>query len=248
MVDTATPVQVNVYWNVKKEDLYHIYSPSISSTSKQAQPTKYEALSDREDNTLVIEESSSFPVHFSHSTNEPTLLPEGLKQTYMLPRNSWVPLSAIQRGITPSNNVFSMVIVISKDPPLPESPLLVGIVEMAIVDDDSGHITVTGSVTDQYLWTEKEIHVLSDVYGMDEEDCVVCLTEPKDTTLLPCNHYCVCHTCFSMIETCPICRAKIDAFLHFITEEEEERDSSLDDDTGEAEIEISQGSDEGEDM
>lgn len=39
--------------------------------------------------------------------------------------------------------------------------------------------------------------------------CVACLTEDKDTILLPCNHLCVCSACAQRVRTCPVCRARI---------------------------------------
>ena len=43
---------------------------------------------------------------------------------------------------------------------------------------------------------------------MDDEsgpDCVVCLSEPKDTMFMPCRHLCVCQDCFRQLTRCPLC-------------------------------------------
>ena len=62
-------------------------------------------------------------------------------------------------------------------------------------------------------------HEVVDVFGMDDPaqaECVVCLTEPRSTVLLPCRHLCVCESCFShSMALCPICRAPARAFLRF---------------------------------
>eukprot|EP00760_Papus_ankaliazontas_P006700 PhM_4_TR13141/c0_g1_i1/m.58403 len=49
----------------------------------------------------------------------------------------------------------------------------------------------------------------------DSEDnvCVVCLCEPKDTTVLPCRHMCLCMGCAEIVKAqtnkCPMCRQAI---------------------------------------
>ena len=32
-----------------------------------------------------------------------------------------------------------------------------------------------------------------------DADCIVCMTEPKTTALLPCRHLCVCSDCFKQV-------------------------------------------------
>lgn len=45
------------------------------------------------------------------------------------------------------------------------------------------------------------------------EECVICLTEPKDTLLLPCRHLCVCSECFRHVDKCPVCRSAFDNYI-----------------------------------
>ncbi|TNJ28355.1 Ankyrin repeat protein 2 [Giardia muris] len=47
---------------------------------------------------------------------------------------------------------------------------------------------------------------------LQSSSCIVCLMNPKDTLLQPCNHLCVCSTCAEQImnQTCPLCRTSID--------------------------------------
>lgn len=45
------------------------------------------------------------------------------------------------------------------------------------------------------------------------EECVICLTEPKDTLLLPCRHMCVCSECFRHVDKCPVCRSAFDNYI-----------------------------------
>jgi len=71
-----------------------------------------------------------------------------------------------------------------------------------------------------------QIYNLHDIYGLDytgeresegSRECVVCLSEPRDTTILPCNHLCLCAGCAEVMRTqtnkCPICRAPVKKLL-----------------------------------
>ena len=50
--------------------------------------------------------------------------------------------------------------------------------------------------------------------GEDDDDeevtCKVCLFEEKDTLIMPCGHFCVCHDCAEQLKKknplCPMCR------------------------------------------
>ena len=46
-----------------------------------------------------------------------------------------------------------------------------------------------------------------------EKECLVCLTEEKNTVIMPCGHMCVCLECGNGLvkakHTCPICRSNI---------------------------------------
>mmetsp|Transcript_6115 Transcript_6115/g.13045 ORF Transcript_6115/g.13045 Transcript_6115/m.13045 type:complete len:356 (+) Transcript_6115:375-1442(+) len=50
-----------------------------------------------------------------------------------------------------------------------------------------------------------------------DQQCVVCLSAPRDTMVLPCRHLCVCCDCALRMRTitrsCPICRQPIDSML-----------------------------------
>jgi hypothetical protein len=44
-------------------------------------------------------------------------------------------------------------------------------------------------------------------------DCVVCLSNQKDTMITPCNHLCLCSTCCANISCCPLCRGAVERFV-----------------------------------
>lgn len=69
-------------------------------------------------------------------------------------------------------------------------------------------------------------YVMKELYGIQEaqeegagdhgKNCVVCLTNPKDTALMPCRHFCVCSECGTQLRLaparnkCPLCRAAVE--------------------------------------
>merc|ERR1712176_196935 len=50
-------------------------------------------------------------------------------------------------------------------------------------------------------------------------DCVICLSEPRDTAVLPCRHMCFCSYCAGIVrlqcDRCPVCRQKVLSLLQF---------------------------------
>ena len=51
------------------------------------------------------------------------------------------------------------------------------------------------------------------------KECLICLTETRNTLIMPCGHLCVCHDCGKNIQTknytCPICRGQIGSLIPF---------------------------------
>jgi hypothetical protein len=78
------------------------------------------------------------------------------------------------------------------------------------------------------------------VYGLDEdktmahpedmeEDCVICMSMPKNTMVMPCRHVCMCDSCTELLQkqskrNCPVCRENV---TNFIRLESHEMKSSL---------------------
>ena len=65
-----------------------------------------------------------------------------------------------------------------------------------------------------------------DEAAVDEDDgdslCVICLSDPRDTAVLPCRHMCLCSDCAQSLRTqsnkCPICRGPVQSLLHIKVE------------------------------
>lgn len=66
--------------------------------------------------------------------------------------------------------------------------------------------------------------VILDFYGKEtngENLCLICLTENRDTMILPCRHVCLCQYCSERLsdqanKNCPICRTKVEEFVRII--------------------------------
>lgn len=70
-----------------------------------------------------------------------------------------------------------------------------------------------------------------EIYGIEEESdtcCVVCMTDKKDTVVVPCRHMCLCYACASELRLktskCPICRNTINAFMYVKREGDLDKD------------------------
>ncbi|GJQ09704.1 hypothetical protein GpartN1_g1495.t1 [Galdieria partita] len=57
----------------------------------------------------------------------------------------------------------------------------------------------------------------SSSYAEEGANCAVCLSQPRDTALLPCRHMCLCSECAQRLRfqsnSCPICRQSVQSFL-----------------------------------
>lgn len=49
------------------------------------------------------------------------------------------------------------------------------------------------------------------VYGDEDEECIVCMDNPKEVVFVPCGHYSTCRSCYDqlVIKKCVMCRNMI---------------------------------------
>lgn len=90
-------------------------------------------------------------------------------------------------------------------------------------------------VLKQKIWVEGVSYELQEIYGIEQctsgtavtgddtgKECVICMSEPRDTTVLPCRHMCMCSGCARMLRhqtnRCPICRTAVDGLLEIKVE------------------------------
>lgn len=56
------------------------------------------------------------------------------------------------------------------------------------------------------------MQVAEDEVSDNSAECVVCLSDVRDTLILPCRHLCLCNTCADTLRyqanNCPICRLR----------------------------------------
>lgn len=101
-------------------------------------------------------------------------------------------------------------------------------------------------VLKQKIWVDGTSYELQEIYGLEqagkrptgaggmssaeeaeERLCVICLVNPRDTTVLPCRHMCLCSDCASELRKqsskCPICRNNIESLLHIRISKEKEK-------------------------
>mmetsp|Transcript_35169 Transcript_35169/g.56773 ORF Transcript_35169/g.56773 Transcript_35169/m.56773 type:complete len:181 (-) Transcript_35169:116-658(-) len=88
---------------------------------------------------------------------------------------------------------------------------------IAKLENDAGENPVVRT-DHQLIGSGTRLLHLKEIFGKEEDgDCLVCLTEPKDTILLPCRHMCMCRDCLLKMVTakCPICRTMIQTHISF---------------------------------
>lgn len=87
------------------------------------------------------------------------------------------------------------------------------------------------------------IYVVYDIYGIEQslaeaaEECVICLTEPRDTVVIPCRHMCVCHQCAQVLRyqanKCPICRGAVRSMIKLKVSKDNNKTQSTRESSGE---------------
>jgi hypothetical protein len=84
-------------------------------------------------------------------------------------------------------------------------------------------------VINGYQYPMQEVYGLAELGSKDHDNedaqqpCVVCLTDPRNTVVLPCQHLCCCEECAAQLQIgakmrgdkCPICRHDIDGVRVF---------------------------------
>ncbi|XP_042405737.1 probable E3 ubiquitin-protein ligase LUL2 isoform X2 [Zingiber officinale] len=98
-------------------------------------------------------------------------------------------------------------------------------------------------VVKQILWVNKTKYELQEIYGIGNstdndtdgndpgKECVICLSEPRDTTVLPCRHMCMCNGCAKVLRyqtnRCPICRQPVERLLEIrVNDNSEEQEEA----------------------
>ena len=89
----------------------------------------------------------------------------------------------------------------------------------------NGDGTLSLAVLKQKIQVQGNAYELQEIYGIEpgqndaenSKECVICMSAPKDTTVLPCRHMCMCSDCAKVLRyqtnKCPICRCPVESLL-----------------------------------
>mmetsp|Transcript_33339 Transcript_33339/g.48716 ORF Transcript_33339/g.48716 Transcript_33339/m.48716 type:complete len:322 (-) Transcript_33339:62-1027(-) len=89
----------------------------------------------------------------------------------------------------------------------------------------NGDGTLSIGVVKQKIQVQGNAYELQEIYGIEQgqndaensKECVICMSAPKDTTVLPCRHMCMCSDCAKVLRyqtnKCPICRCSVESLL-----------------------------------
>lgn len=83
----------------------------------------------------------------------------------------------------------------------------------------------------QKLVADGVVYLLQEIYGIENKEhdlgdengseCIICLSDIRDTVILPCRHLCICNGCAETLRyklnNCPICRSPFRALLQLKT-------------------------------
>lgn len=125
----------------------------------------------------------------------------------------------------PPRQRIPLVLVLTKDHASPsgtDTDVVALLVSVHISDEE---VTMDTCFLEQYLKVAngrtcllKPLYVSTDGTGQSADECrtmcVVCQTAPVTCAILPCRHACVCDTCFSKLDICPMCRSHIVSFFN----------------------------------
>lgn len=166
---------------------------------------------------------------------------KGVTQKFCQPSGSGIDLGFFDvdelSKPSPNEEVFPLVICaetrapspVNEQPnqPSPATSSHAQITLAVLEKNDEGNFQVR--VVKQILWIEGVRYELREIYGISNgisnaedtafedtdpgKECVICMTEPKDTAVLPCRHMCMCSECAKELRLqsnkCPICRQPI---------------------------------------
>ncbi|XP_010255889.2 PREDICTED: probable E3 ubiquitin-protein ligase LUL4 [Nelumbo nucifera] len=177
---------------------------------------------------------------------------KGLGQKFRQPPGTGIDLGFFELDdlAKPSPNEDTFPLVISAEACLPHQdtdehltqplPLITSphaqITQAVLEKNNRGCFQVR--VIRQILWVDGVRYELRELYGIgnsaqagfDDNDpgkeCVICMTEPKDTAILPCRHMCMCSECAKALRLqsnkCPICRQPIEELIEIKVNKDEQ--------------------------
>ncbi|XP_044486565.1 LOW QUALITY PROTEIN: probable E3 ubiquitin-protein ligase LUL4 [Mangifera indica] len=167
---------------------------------------------------------------------------KGLGQKFCQPSGTGIDLGFFELDDlskpSPGEDVFPLVTSVETNVTSPSSnehfgdpePNTAAHMQMTqAVLEKSNDTSFLAKVIRQILWVDGVCYELHEIYGVgssaaegfDDSDpgkkYVICMTEPKDTAVLPCRHMCMCSECAKALRLqsnkCPICRQPIQELI-----------------------------------
>ncbi|OQR97620.1 hypothetical protein ACHHYP_10195 [Achlya hypogyna] len=171
------------------------------------------------------------------------VLPAALGQSFTSPPFDLAAWPLLETTHQPATTTFPLVVEIQVDqdgsaPPQKQSTFI----SFPKVTKGT-ETTFKVQVLKQKVQVQGQTYELQEIYGMDGSvaaapkpstadapenkpatddvvegaECIICLCEPRNTTILPCRHMCICLECSEALKkpgsTCPICRTKVESLL-----------------------------------
>ncbi|KAL8480658.1 hypothetical protein ACS0TY_027268 [Phlomoides rotata] len=152
---------------------------------------------------------------------------QGLGQKFKQASGTGIDLSTFEQGeqvSIDSSELSVYPLAVKAEASSPDNESTNCQITLAVFDKDKGEYQV--KVVKQILWVNGMRYELQEIFGIgnsveDELDpgkeCVICLSEPRDTTVLPCRHMCMCSECAKVLRfqtnRCPICRQPVERLL-----------------------------------
>ncbi|MCL7050738.1 hypothetical protein MKW94_015890 [Papaver nudicaule] len=163
---------------------------------------------------------------------------QGLGQKFRQPAGTGIDFSALEETELMKEGdleVFPLAVKAEASPPEqnglegenPAPGAVTSQITQAVFEKEKGEYKVR--VVKQILSVNGMRYELQEIYGIGNsvdsdvdgndpgKECVICLSEPRDTTVLPCRHMCMCSGCAKVLRfqtnRCPICRQPVDRLL-----------------------------------
>eukprot|EP00668_Euglena_longa_P011907 GGOE01014327.1.p1 GENE.GGOE01014327.1~~GGOE01014327.1.p1 ORF type:complete len:335 (+),score=28.49 GGOE01014327.1:61-1065(+) len=155
---------------------------------------------------------NTFAHHLRYYPHCPNLYPLVLTLSYKVP----------ETGARQAQHTYLQVIT------SPTSPLT-GDDGTGSTEEASPSGVYTLRAVKQKLEIDGAVYELEEIYGMSQEwkpgnseeiegdTCVICISQRRNTTVMPCRHMCLCSECAEQLRgqtnKCPICRAQIERLV-----------------------------------
>mmetsp|Transcript_66105 Transcript_66105/g.157753 ORF Transcript_66105/g.157753 Transcript_66105/m.157753 type:complete len:315 (-) Transcript_66105:87-1031(-) len=218
---------------VKVPDNPHIYNLEFTFDAAAACTLSIwylaEEKTDVSNNTLSFE--TQYPIQPQTAKFE-----KGLAQVYTQPLEEGFNLSLVQnRGLMyyhQGSQHFPVVIMLQT---LEDNPNRVLSQSTFVTFKSNSDGSLCIAVVKQKIQVQGNAYELQEIYGIEHNDvenskeCVICMSSPKDTTVLPCRHMCMCSDCAKVLRyqtnKCPICRCAVESLLQIKVNSQEQASS-----------------------